>query len=667
MDYYLHALVKKKSVGDIPYLAIDFENYSEIGGAKSFRCAHVFGYYRKRRQVKYPDPVSGKLKMKDAYDLTHVDLAFDNRDKLCKFLLSLRPSKKTKTPCILIFFNAKYDYTFIQDICDDSKRLTNNGTFIVGRLNNGIKMLDIHNHFKASLEKAIEIFGMEEKKNNICGEAIFKTPIEYANTSMANLQEHNRWDTMATWEVAERFRNIYNGLGVDLKATAPSNALEIFRVSFFPENVAMHRIGDELNIFERKAYFGGRNEMFRRGVTGVRSYDVHSMYPSVMVENLYPDPGNETIRDGHLINSSMYHYKDGANANWEKYFRHPDNYLGIFTCIVDAPMTMIPLLPIKKIVNGAEKLIFPVGQFEGTWTSVELHQAEQDGVKILSCSEFVIYKRSIPLFKPYIDHCYSERLKAKYAENLPMSEFWKLMMNSLYGKFAEYHKEGGYFGKAEDMPDEIAETLDGKRVAPVTIDGVQYISVPADKRTEDSEHTFPCIPAFVTAYARLKLYRGAKAADAAGYRVVYCDTDSLKITTKTGRMPDDEQKKEIDDILGVTEDVLGTFGYEAKASGLDYFQGQKNYCPVNPDGTLDVDGGKWKGLNAKFIKSYVGNPKKPDTVTVSGHGRQPVSERMGIRRGIPFQKWIEFMKDLHGHGDKRVWLNLLSKPIVLTL
>jgi hypothetical protein len=663
LDYYLHAKDKSHLVGQVPYLAIDFENESHVGGAKSFKCAHVFGYYKKRRGVRYTD-INGKSKTKSEYDLVHVDLPFNNREKLCDFLMQVRPDKKTKAPCILVFFNAKYDYTFLQDISNDSKRLTNGSAFIIGRLNNGIKMLDIHNHFKASLSKAIDVFGMNDAKKNLCGEAIFKTEIEVANESPELLAQHNRWDTMATWELAEQFRQIYNQVGVDLKATAPSNALEIFRTSFFPKDFSIHRIGDDLNILERKAYFGGRCEMFRRGKQGILSYDVHSMYPSVMVEHVYPDPGNSERRGDRVINSSVRHYKEGADTHWRKWY--DKGYLGVFTCKVSVPDMHIPILPIKHIVDNAEKLIFPVGEFEGTWTSVELRAAEAEGVKILSCSEFVIYRKAIPLFKPYIEYCWEARAKAKAENNLPMSEFWKLMMNSLYGKFAEYHRDGGYYGKVEDADwDKI--NLEGKRPAYATIDGVQYISIPDDKRTEDSEHTIPCLAAFVTAYARLKLISGAKRLEKAGYKFVYCDTDSIKVTMPSGKTPSDAHRRRIDHLLGVG-DMLGQFGYEHESSGRYYFQGQKSYAKLKTENgvdTIDFGCATFKGMNANFEKTYTGDLNNPDTVIVSGEGEQPMSEKMGIRREIPFQKWDKMRKNLSGHGNKRLWTGLTSTPITL--
>lgn len=402
--------------------------------------------------------------------------------------------------------------------------------------------------------------------------------------------------------------------------------------------------------------------MFRRGKQGILSYDVHSMYPSVMVENNYPDPGNETRQGDRIINSSILHYKDGADRHWREWY--DKGLLGIFTCKVSVPYMHIPVLPIKRDVGGAIKLIFPIGEFEGTWTSVELHAAEAEGVKILSCSECVIYKNSLPMFRPYMENFFRLKQEANESGNRPMAEVWKLMMNSLYGKFGEYHRDGGFYGKSEDA-DWSKINLVGKRPEYATLEGVQYISIPDDKRKEDSEHTFPCLCAFVTSYARLKLMAGAKRLEKAGYKFVYCDTDSIKVTMPDGKVPTDAHRRKIDALIGAGEE-LGQFGYEY--AGRYYFQGHKAYSKiksVNGVDELDFEHSVFKGINARFKKSFIGDLDDPDTVIVSGEGEQPMSEKMGIKTETPFQKWEIKRKSLSGHGHKRIWEGLESVPITL--
>jgi hypothetical protein len=66
---------------------------------------------------------------------------------------------------------------------------------------------------------------------------------------------------------------------------------------------------------------------------------------------------------------------------------------GFITCTVDVPDMKIPPLPL--IVNG--KQIYPVGQFQRTFVSIELANAIKFGVKITKIDSAQIYLLGNPL------------------------------------------------------------------------------------------------------------------------------------------------------------------------------------------------------------------------------------------------------------------------------
>jgi len=620
---------------------MDIENDTSVGGMESFTHGHLYGKYLHRVRK------GARGTRKEVYEVRNIDEHFTDRNKMIERILSLKTKKHSRLPFDLIVFNGRYDYTFIQDITDDSTRIMNGSRFISGRMKNGVKIVDIMNHYKGSLESAINNFGMVER-HGIC-----KIPMPRKNATWMErriiMWRRNRFDTMATYHLAMEMKALYNEAGVDLKCTAPSNALLLFQTSFMPDNFSVHREDESLNVFERKPYGGGRNEVIVRGKCEIVSYDVHSMYPSVMVEHEYPDP------------MSARHYEEGAQDHWERYYRAPEQYLGIYTVKVRVPEVNIPVLGLKVKTDKYEKFIFPVGEFEGSWTSEELRYAEECGVEILECSEFIVYMKKLPLFRPFVEHCWNKRQEAQRLGDRPMAEFWKLQMNSLYGKFAEQRQDGGYFGKAEDADwDNIS--LEGKRISTEVIQGVEFISIPLNSLKYDSPHTIPCLSVFVTSYARIKLVKAMHRVEAAGYRVCYTDTDSIKIASADLVTPPDTNV--VGSIIHAGDD-LGMFGHEPEHSGHYFFVGQKIYGRVTPDGQFDFDHSKLKGIKNGFTKSMTGDLNDPDSVHITGVGQQPISEKQAIIRGEVPDKWVTQEKHLHGHGNKRVWTGQYSRPIRL--
>lgn len=242
------------------------------------------------------------------------------------------------------------------------------------------------------------------------------------------------------------------------------------------------------NLLEQlKAYYGGRTETFKRGkIVNANYYDFNSLYPSVMVYK-YPHP------------NSYHRIATGTLHNIE-------HLEGLSEVVIECPNINIPLLPVRDT-----KIIFPKGIIKGWYSHIELRKALEIGYVIHFIGIQHYYLKTFYPFKEYVTHNYNKRLEAKKKNN-NMQLLYKLLMNSLYGKFAQKFEEQENF---------------------IHINGVKYDSlvnyeIVGDwvKIVEENDK-IPCFvqPIFsiyVTSYARIKLYEALMQCDP-----IYCDTDSI--------------------------------------------------------------------------------------------------------------------------------------------
>jgi hypothetical protein len=158
---------------------------------------------------------------------------------------------------------------------------------------------------------------------------------------------------------------------------------------------------------------------------------------------------------------------------------------GMFEGYVNVKPTEFPCLPVRD-----DEILFPYGGLYGHWTYPEMRQLLKDGGDIIRVKECIEFAETENPFDRYVDFCYGERLKAKEPIQ---KEFWKLMLNSLYGKF-------GSHGQIETIFDDESSLVGGE---------AKYSNV--------------IWSAYVTAYARLRLLEYLRCTS----KCYYTDTDSL--------------------------------------------------------------------------------------------------------------------------------------------
>jgi hypothetical protein len=93
---------------------------------------------------------------------------------------------------------------------------------------------------------------------------------------------------------------------------------------------------------------------------------------------------------------------------------------------------MYPPLPYRHQVDSSSiKLYFPVGEWDGIFTNIELRHAMQYGVEVLEVHEAVYYDHSDYVYRDYVEELYGLRLRA----NDEVDKYkYKIFLNSLYGK-----------------------------------------------------------------------------------------------------------------------------------------------------------------------------------------------------------------------------------------
>lgn len=246
----------------------------------------------------------------------------------------------------------------------------------------------------------------------------------------------------------------------------------------------------ELDADIRRAYKGGFVYLHpkykdARGLQGI-TLDVNSLYPSVMY--------------GCVLPFGYPMYFEGKPETDEKY----NLFIVRIECAFDLKPNHIPTLQLKNTRRFVETEYLTTSDgdiVEMTLTSVDLALLlDHYDVSSLRYINGYKFKGVTGLFKEYIDYW----SHIKETNTGALRQLAKLMLNSLYGKFAT-------------NPNAV------KKVPMIDHDGlVQYTLDDPDIR----DPVYTAMGAFITAYARNKTIRSAQAVYD---RFVYADTDSLTL------------------------------------------------------------------------------------------------------------------------------------------
>lgn len=337
------------------------------------------------------------------------------------------------------------------------------------------------------------------------------------------------------------------------KITVASQALECYKRFFQPEEnpIEIHKI-KELHKKERFGYKGGRCECYRIGkFKNVYSFDINSMYPYVM-RNIKLPYKLKFTRPTMTVNEL------------QKYIDN-DNYYIYANCYIKTNRRCF-----AKIYN--KRLCFPVGEYWEYLHHSEIKNALEHG-EILRVFDVCVYEKGI-LFDNYVDFFYNKRQKAKSEGNEIYTYLYKIMMNSLYGKFGQKQitTEKEETGNNETIGAMIEITYDKENNRIIKewqyINGYRYHSYTSG----ESYNAFPIIAGAITATARMLLYSFIECAGEKN--VYYMDTDSI--------FTNEEGKKALEKANMLDEKELGKMKLEKFCETLiirnckDYTYTEKN-------------------------------------------------------------------------------------------
>lgn len=297
--------------------------------------------------------------------------------------------------------------------------------------------------------------------------------------------EYNRIDCVTLYQAIEKFSKLLGILKPRL--TLASTALYVYRKKFFDFS-KLKVVRSNIETFVRKAYFGGRVEIFKPDMKSGYCYDFNSLYPSVMIEDMP---------------SSTYIYVKKRNKS----------KIGFYQAKIFVPDMQIPCMPFKS-----NKLIFPTGTWTGYFSGVELDLLEEVGGTyfISKGIEFIAKEK---YFLEYVKYFY-EMKKNNKKSNPAMYYVSKLMLNSLYGKFAQRREVQKIF--LLDSSDKKIKEMSG--IYDFYSDLYFKDSISKSKKIK------PYISAHITSLARVKLFRLMQ--EVGFNHVYYCDTDSIYTDVK---------------------------------------------------------------------------------------------------------------------------------------
>ena len=416
---------------------------------------------------------------------------------------------------------------------------------------------------RISLEKLAKKLGLESKLDILkrYGYDVSRIPEkelkEYVKRDVEIIRKYILLFIKFLWE---------NKLG-SWKMTLAGISFTIFRHLFMKKRPC--RVKNEKYLeWIRKAYFGGRTEVFDlRMHYNVYYLDFNSLYPFVMKKYKFP------IRLKWFFEAENLRDMKRLIKVWKMYRKR---YLYIMEGLFYIPESLpYGILPVRV----KNKVIFPVGYIYGVYASPEVEFLISKGGKVVYIRKIAFYQSDF-LFRDFVDYFYKMKVEAKKQKDLVTYWNSKIIMNSLYGKFGQRQtifKFAGYTRLHDGVhhiyleDKEIVESVViGKKVYIKDYEGFSKLSIPE-------------IAIFVTSYARTELNKVL-------FRVkcIYCDTDSLVI-------PESELPK-IKDL--VNENELGKLKIEHKC---------RVFKANNPKDYWFIANGKKKeklkglGKNAKLI------------------------------------------------------------------
>ena len=286
-------------------------------------------------------------------------------------------------------------------------------------------------------------------------------------------------------------------------STLSSLSLGIYRTHFLLSNQQIPLIGGDMFKDLHYGYTGGSVDVYSPYGENVYRYDVNSLYPDVMLNNLMP-VGLPVYFEGNI---SLLETRP----------------FGIFKVKVKCLEGMNkPVLQHRIIAEYGARTISPIGFWEGTYFSEEIFNSVQLGYQVQIVRGYIF--RSSYLFKDYVSFLFD--LKMSSSKHDVLFTISKLLLNSLYGRFGMDPLKEVHSVVGSEKSVQICSDYEVTNIIPLSSEK-ELISY----RREFKEGSVPNISIpislAVTAYARIAMtnYKSWS-----GSSVLYTDTDSVDLS-----------------------------------------------------------------------------------------------------------------------------------------
>jgi DNA polymerase type B, organellar and viral len=229
------------------------------------------------------------------------------------------------------------------------------------------------------------------------------------------------------YKFSELIFNVFK-MNVHDYPTISSLALAIFRTHFLKSDTMIPKISGQIYKDISQAYTGGHVDVYKLySNEETHSYDIVSLYPTVMLNNEFP-VGKITHFIGNILSEKL-------NFNLDFLLkRHAFVKCDIF---VDKSLNK-PVYQTHIMLNRQKRTLCATGTFLNQWIYVpELIKYQlltNNKIRIIedSIKEGYLFE-SKKLFSSYIDPLF--KLKNSVSKSDPKYRICKLLLNSLYGRF----------------------------------------------------------------------------------------------------------------------------------------------------------------------------------------------------------------------------------------
>ncbi len=390
---------------------------------------------------------------------------------------------------MLFIFEAK-DYIFAQGFIITDIIIVSGAvmSFTIKKYKNkkcifNLKFADSYRVLRGSLKNLTTDFNVSHLKK----EFDFKSGKEYTITP-ENI-EYNKYDCIGLYEILDLFFNKY-AKGIGYTISIGSASLKVYKQNFEKEPLNVLNAYNEN--FIRETYYGGRCEVFKKKLDKGYYYDVNSLYPFCMAQEMPCGFYFEVL-------------------NYE-----PD-LIGFYKADVYIPESLnIPPIPYRF----KNKLIFPVGYLNDVYlTSAELDLLVQVGGSF-EIKKGICFENKKRIFKEFIDYYYNIKTEAEKNKNSSNRLISKFFLNNLYGKYGQGRENEKYF-----FADNQDINFSDSNIKLYDFD----LNLYSKSEKSRSKNIIPYISSWTTSLGRVELYKWFIKA---GFDIFYCDTDGFLTKTK---------------------------------------------------------------------------------------------------------------------------------------